>query len=763
MTRIYLGLVIFLFSLAVVDLTVGVSNDAVNFLNSAIGSKVATFRTIIIVAALGIFLGAIFSTGMMDIARHGIFNPSYFTFKEVMTIFVAVMSSDIILLDFFNTLGLPTSTTVSMVFELLGGSFAIATLKAAGTPDLPLGSLLNTSKALSVITAIFFSVPIAFFFGLLIQYISRLIFTFTYNNKSLKWKIGLFGGIATTAISYFIIIKGIGDLSFLPGHIGEWIKGHTGQMILYVFVGSTILMEFLYFLKIDVLKILVLLGTFALAMSFAGNDLVNFIGVPLAGLSSYQDFAANGTDPSSFLMSSLNESARTPVFILAAAGVIMIFALATSKKAQNVVKTSVDLSRQDEGDEMFGSSRTARVLVRMSNGISTWIQEHTPVQVEAWINTRFNSEMAINDNGAAFDKVRATVNLVVASLLIALGTSLTLPLSTTYVTFMVAMGTSLADRAWSRESAVFRITGVISVIGGWFVTAAVAFGLSYIISTIMHFTGNVGTCIIAALAMVLIIRRNIIAPSKVDSSNEDAIYAEMMKTKDNDRIVELLDQHILGFEKEYLDYAQYAYQQITDGFMMEDLRMLSKATDALREERDAIKKSRRKEMLALRRLDPADSMEKNTWFHLGINSCEEINYSLRRICDPCLEHIDNNFTPMTDEEKTEFRPLRDNVVYMIKKVIEVIASGDFANAYEVRDLCNKSEASLSEVRKTLLFRMQSSKENLTTAYVYLNMIQESEQIIITLRHLLRAAHHYHYASDPEHTTGFRDPQENPNA
>ena len=313
------------------------------------------------------------------------------------------------------------------------------------------------------------------------------------------------------------------------------------------------------------------------------------------------------------------------------------------------------------------------------------------------------------------------------------------------------------------ESAVFRITGVISVIGGWFVTAAVAFGLSYIISTIMHFTGNVGTCIIAALAMVLIIRRNIIAPSKVDSSNEDAIYAEMMKTKDNDRIVELLDQHILGFEKEYLDYAQYAYQQITDGFMMEDLRMLSKATDALREERDAIKKSRRKEMLALRRLDPADSMEKNTWFHLGINSCEEINYSLRRICDPCLEHIDNNFTPMTDEEKTEFRPLRDNVVYMIKKVIEVIASGDFANAYEVRDLCNKSEASLSEVRKTLLFRMQSSKENLTTAYVYLNMIQESEQIIITLRHLLRAAHHYHYASDPEHTTGFRDPQENPNA
>lgn len=448
MESIYLGIVIFLFLLAIFDLTVGVSNDAVNFLNSAIGAKAASFKTIILIAAVGIFCGATMSNGMMEIARHGIFRPEAFHFNELMCIFLAVMVTDVVLLDIFNTLGMPTSTTVSMVFELLGGTFALAMLKiAAGPESLTFAELLNTEKALTVILGIFLSVAIAFFFGTLVQYLSRIIFTFNYTTK-LKWTIGLFGGIAVTAIIYFMLIKGIKDASFMTDAHKLWVKDNTLTIVGGCFVFFTVLMQILHWCKVNVFKVIVLLGTFALAMAFAGNDLVNFVGVPLAGFSSYTDFMANGNGVANdYLMGALNEPAKTPFIFLFLSGVIMVISLITSKKAQNVIKTSVDLSRQDDGNEMFGSSAIARSLVRSMTTLGNNISKIIPEKVKVWLYSRFNKDEAILANGAAFDLVRASVNLVLAGLLIALGTSLKLPLSTTYVAFMVAMGSSLADRA----------------------------------------------------------------------------------------------------------------------------------------------------------------------------------------------------------------------------------------------------------------------------------------------------------------------------
>ena len=370
-----------------------------------------------------------------------------------MYIFHAVMVTDIILLDVFNSLGLPTSTTVSMVFELLGATFAMAMLKMASADDgMGFADYMNTEKALSVIMAIFVSVAIALVFGFLIQYVTRLLFSFSFK-KNLKWKIGIFGGIALTAIVYFMLIKGAKDLSFMTPEVKGWINDNTGLLLLCFFIGFTVLMQVLYFCKVNVFKVIVLVGTFSLATAFAGNDLVNFIGVPLAGYSSYVDYmGAGGGNPTGHMMGALNEPASTPIIFLFCAGIVMVIALATSKKAHNVTKTEIGLSRQEEGDEMFGSSRVARSIVRWSNATAGKIIEITPARVRNWINSRFDETQIDKADGAAYDLVRASVNLMVASMLIAFGTSLKLSLSTTYITFMVAMSTSLADRAWSRKA-----------------------------------------------------------------------------------------------------------------------------------------------------------------------------------------------------------------------------------------------------------------------------------------------------------------------
>ena len=529
METFYLFLVIFLFVLAIVDLSVGVSNDAVNFLNSAIGARAASFKVIIAIAAVGVFVGAALSNGMMDIARHGIYQPQHFYFSEIMCILAAVMLTDVVLLDIFNSLGMPTSTTVSMVFELVGGTVAIALVKIASSSGaLQLGDLLNTEKAFTVILGIFLSVAIAFFFGVIVQYLSRILFSFNYK-KSSKYFIGLFGGLAATSIIYFMLIKGLKTSSFMTGEFKDMVYANTGMIVLGCMVFFTILMQVLHWLKVNVFKVVILMGTFALALAFAGNDLVNFIGVPLAGYSSYMDLMAQGgtTTTDTFLMTSLLGPAQTPWYFLVGSGVVMVIALATSKKAQNVVKTSLDLSRQSDGEESFGTSPVARVLVRNCSNISATLLSIVPTPVKNWIDSRFNQSEMIMDDKASFDLVRASVNVVLSRLLIALGTSLKLPLSTTYVAFMVAMGTSLADRAWGRESAVYRITGVLSVIGGWFITAGAAFTICFIVALLIYWGGIPALVAMIGLAIYSLVRSHFAYKAKL---RKEALKEEVNST-----------------------------------------------------------------------------------------------------------------------------------------------------------------------------------------------------------------------------------------
>ena len=742
MEPIYLCIVVFLLCLAVFDLFVGVSNDAVNFLNSAIGAKVAKFRTVLIVASAGVAIGAIMSSGMMDVARHGIMQPSNFSFYDVMTIFLAVMVTDIIVLDMFNTLGMPTSTTVSLVFELLGGTFILAVLKVAADPNLAFSDLLNTDKALSVIIAIFVSVAIAFVFGIIVQWLSRIVFTFNYKHHS-RYSIAIFGGIAFTALAYFIFLKGIAKSHYIAEDVRTWVEANTQMLLLATFVGSSVVMEVLHLLRVNIFRLIVLMGTFALAMPFAGNDLVNFIGVPLAGLDSYNDYVANsgGVGVSHFMMDSLNGSAQTPPVYLFAAGVVMIVAMATSKKAQNVIKTSVDLARQDEGDEMFGSSRAARSIVRATQESSSWISQYMPKSIARWIDSRFNKEEAELNEGAAFDVVRAAINLVLASLLITVGTNYKLPLSTTYVTFMVAMGSSLADRAWSRESAVFRVTGVISVIGGWFITAGVAFVSCAIVCIIMYYGGIVAKIAFMALVVFLLIRSNRKYAEKEKDADKEDVFRLMMRTRDPEIVWDLLAKHVSRTQSFVTRFAMQNFNAIIDGLESERAKTLRHASNELNKEKTELKKYRRQELLALRRVPTEIAIERNTWFHLGINSSEQFIYCLRRILDPVKEHVDNNFNPLPAEYIEEFRPIRAQINDLMQQTESQISTCRFENYRETLALADQCKDELSVIRKKHIDRIQQSKDNskLQVSLVYLNLLQESQQLLSNMRHQLRAA------------------------
>ena len=743
METLYLGIVIFLFMLAIFDLLVGVSNDAVNFMNSAVGAKVARYRTIIIVAAVGVFVGAIMSNGMMDIARHGIFQPANFSFYEIMCILLAVMVTDVVLLDVFNTLGLPTSTTVSMVFELLGGTFILAILKIIGdhTGLLSLGDMMNTEKALSVIMGIFLSVAIAFIAGTVVQYISRLIFSFNYK-KHLSWTIGVFGGISVTALAYFVLIKGLKSAPFMSAESLAWIDENTTLLVAGCFVFFTILMQILHWCKVNVFRIIVLLGTFSLALAFAGNDLVNFIGVPLAGFSAYTDYVANsnGAGIHDFMMTSLMSSAKTPAIFLLASGIIMVYALATSKKAKNVIKTSVDLARQEEGDEMFGSSALARTIVRRATAINEFLVKVIPAGMRRWIDSRFNKDEVILENGAAFDMVRAAVNLVLSGLLIIIGTTMKLPLSTTYVTFIVAMGSSLADRAWGRESAVYRITGMLSVIGGWFITAFVAFTICALITAIMFYTSFVGMFIFICVAVFLLIRSNIKYSKKEKSEQQDDIFKRMMASKDKAEILSLLRQHVKGTLTDYIAYTEQAYMQVTDGFINEDLKQLKRVMNSTDEQKKMLKKRRRKEILGLRRIPIPIAIEKNTWFHLGSNSCEQMLYCLKRICEPCKEHVDNNFNPISKECITEFLPIREELCQLMERTRTAIENNNYTEADDILVKGDALKNKISALRKQQMNRMQEADNaSLKASMVYLNILQETQELVSIWRHLLRAS------------------------
>ncbi|CCX61122.1 putative uncharacterized protein [Bacteroides sp. CAG:598] len=741
METIYLGIVIFLFVLAIFDLVVGVSNDAVNFLNSAIGAKAASFKTIIFIAGVGVFIGAALSNGMMDIARHGIYQPQHFYFAEIMCILLAVMLTDVVLLDVFNTMGMPTSTTVSMVFELLGGTFALSLIKVYSSEGtLGLGDLINTDKALSVIMAIFVSVAIAFFFGMLVQWLARIVFTFNYK-KHMKYSIGIFGGIATTSIIYFMLIKGLKDSSFMTAEYKNWIHDNTLMLVGAFFVFFTILMQILHICKVNVFKVIVLLGTFALALAFAGNDLVNFIGVPLAGYSSFMDYTANGqaAGADGYLMTSLLGPAKTPWYFLFGSGAVMVIALATSKKAHNVIKTSVDLSRQDEGEENFGSTPIARTLVRFSLTLANGISKITPEGTKRWIDNRFRKDEAIIADGAAFDMVRASVNLVLAGLLIALGTSLKLPLSTTYVTFMVAMGSSLADRAWGRDSAVFRITGVLSVIGGWFITAGAAFTFCFFVTLFIHYGGTVAIILLIGVAVFLLIRSQVMFKKRKAKEKKDETLKQLLSSSDNAEILRLLQTHTREELGKILAFTEENFERISTSFLHENLRGLRRSMGSVKFEKQLIKQMKRTGTLAMSHLDNNTILEKGLYYYQGNDFASELVYSVGRLCEPCLEHVDNTFKPLDAIQKGEFADVTEGITYLLQVCRNRIENNNYDDMDTDIRKANELNGQLAHLKREELQRIQSHTGSIKVSMVYLTMVQEAQNVVTYTSNLLKVS------------------------
>lgn len=736
----YLFVVLFMFTLAVIDLTVGVSNDAVNFLSSAVGSKAAKVKHVLIVAALGVFVGASFSSGMMDVARHGIFDPRFFTFENVMCIYLAVVISDVFLLDLFNSLGLPTSTTVSMVFELLGASFITALISSGGSGL----AMLNTDRALTIIISIFLSVAIAFIFGLVVQWISRIIFTFHYR-KNLGSKIGLYGGFATTAIIYFMLVKGLKGsalVGYLPLSVHDFIYEDTALFLMAAFLFFTVLMQLLYWLKVNVLKVVVLMGTFSLAMAFAGNDLVNFIGVTLAGFESFKDLVANGNGAvDSFTMGSLNLPAKTNVLFLIGAGVVMVYALFTSKKARKVLQTSIDLSsQQNEENEMFGTSSIARNMVRAVAKLVDAVSRNTPDSVKAWIGKRFTPLEERED--VAFDLVRASVNLVLAGLLIAVGTSFKLPLSTTYVTFMVGMGSSLADRAWGRESAVYRVTGVVSVVGGWFITAGAAFIIAAFVSSIMNFGGIIAMYVMIALVIYLLIRSHVNYNKKKDNEKVDEKMLVVFKSDDQNEVWKNLMSHTADTLTHTLSFSAETFKTMFESFSKDALRPLKGALIRIVEEKALMKKERRAETRGLQRIDQQLAFERSTWYHLCTNSCQQMLNTLTRIGEPMKEHADNSFSPLSKVYVEEFSPYCRDIYNVLKDINEIILTGNYDAAEEVSARAKQLKHSLANLRKEQTMRLHQSQGSLRMDFVYLNLIQESHELLSEVRNLLRGSNKF---------------------
>lgn len=741
----YMLIVVFLFALAIIDLWVGVSNDAVNFIGAAVGSRAAKFKYVMLVAALGVFVGATFSNGMMEVARSGIFNPDVFYFNEVMVIFLAVMVSDVFLLDLFNSLGLPTSTTVSMVFELLGAAFIVAVMKIfIGDTDINLVELLNTEKALVMIISIFLSVAVAFVFGLVVQWISRLIFTFHYK-KGLSSKIGIFGGLAVTSIVYFMLIKGLKGTTLVSGEVKDFVNENTLAILLCCFVVFSLLMQLLHWCKVNVFKVVVLVGTFSLALAFAGNDLVNFIGVTLAGCDSFLTFVSPenvGVSPDALGMSSLSGETKTSSLLLLGAGLIMVVALWTSKKARKVLQTSIGLSsRQNGEDEMFGTSSFARNIVRVSTKFVTTVAHHTPVGIKRWINNRFKPLEEKED--VAFDLVRASVNLVLGGLLIAVGTSLKLPLSTTYVTFMVGMGASLADRAWGRESAVYRVTGVVSVVGGWFITAGAAFILAALVALVMYFGGLPVMFVMIALVIYLLYRSSVAYKKKSEADKVDSDKVVMFNSDDKNEVWGALKSHSAMTLSHSLTFTADMYRRIFDAFAKDSLRPVRSSIVRISEEKALLKKNRRLETRAMQRIDAQIAIECSAWYHLCTNSSQQMLNTLTRMAEPVKEHLEHSFSPLSKSECDEFSPYSHEIYGILQEIETIISTNDYTTAGSVSLRAKELKHKLASLRKELTLRLHQTKGSLRTDFVYLNIVQESHELLSEVRNLLRGGQKFY--------------------
>ena len=731
---------IVLFLLAISDLIVGVGNDAVNFLNSAIGSKVAPIKIILSVAALGVLTGATFSSGMMEIARSGVFYPQNFYFNEIIIIFLAVMIADVVLLDTFNTFGLPTSTTVSIIFELLGAAVAVSLIKIYGSTDTlsDLSSYINSGKALAIISGILLSVVVAFTFGTIIQFFTRLLFSFDYE-KNLRKYGALWGSFAITSIVYFMLVKGAKGASFITEETLAWLNQNTLKVLLYSFGFFTVILQILLSIfRINILRIIVLVGTFSLAMAFAGNDLVNFIGVPLAGYESIKLFMADpALNPDTFTMEFLLNPVKTPTIFLLLAGFIMVLTLFFSKKARTVTKTEVDLARQSSGVERFSSSYFSRSIVRRSIETSKIIIPILPKRLISFIESRFDDKTfkkktPVKGEEASFDLLRASVNMFVASILIAFATSLKLPLSTTYVTFMVAMGTSLSDRAWGRESAVYRISGVITIIGGWFITAFSAFTLAFVVAVFIHWGGQTATIIAILLALFFVIRTHFIHKKRT-AKEELKDKNEQYELLNEDSILEKCNSTI----NHVVLNVSSLYFMTMHHLINENRKQLKKVIKGIDDLNVYTKDLKDNIYSTLKKLED-NSIETGHFYVQMVDYMREIAHCMKYISDPIYEHLDNQHPPLIPDQAKDLNLLNEELNSFYSYVLNTTKKQNFTDLNAILVQQQLIIDLISKINKKQIRLIKDELIGTRNSLMYMNLLNETKNLVLYTINMVKA-------------------------
>ncbi len=740
MSEIYTIIVAILGLLAVSGLFVGVTNDAVNFLNSAIGSKAASMRTILIVASLGILLGVVTSSGMMEVARSGMFNPALFTFHEVMMLYLGVMFANIILLDLYNSMGLPTSTTVSLIFCLLGSAIAVSLYKIMGTPDGSLSSLsefINTSRAMGIVSAILLSVVIAFTVGTAVMYLSRVIFSFRYI-KALNRFGAAWCGISLTAIVYFAVFKGLKN-AIAGNEFIQMIDQNIGIALVICWAICSLLLFFVQRFKINILRVTILSGTFALALAFAGNDLVNFIGVPVAGFDAYN--IAHHSGDTQMMMGALAKNVPANFLFLLGAGLIMILTLWTSKKAMQVTETELSLAAQDdESRQQYGSSLFSRTIVRAALNISNGFERVVPASIRQKLANRFETA-DIEHSGAPFDMIRATVNLTTSALLISLATSLKLPLSTTYVCFMVAMGSSLADRAWGRESAVYRISGVMTVVAGWFVTALGGFIIALLVGLVLIYGGTPAFVIITLLCGWMLYHSNFSKKAKHNHSESK-----------NETLPHSAEEIIQNLRKEICSTTEAAtrlYDRTLIAVMRENRKELR---NMVKESNDLFYLSRERKYALLPTLRKLQSSDVNTahYYVQVVDYLNEMTKALAHITRPAFDHIDNNHEGLSKDQARDLMRINDDVEEIYRMINTMLHTGDFTNIETVLSLRDELFESIADAIKSELTRINENRSNTKASMLYLTILNETKNMVLQSRNLLKSQQYFlkHKDSSP---------------
>ncbi|MFV9551612.1 inorganic phosphate transporter [Algibacter sp. PT7-4] len=760
MGDIYIYMLVALAFLAIADLVVGVSNDAVNFLNSAIGSKAVSFKTIMIIASIGVAVGALTSSGMMEVARKGIFNPGEFMFDEIMIIFMAVMITDILLLDFFNTLGLPTSTTVSIVFELLGASVCIAVIKIYSDNNqtlLDLGNYINNEKAIEIILGILLSVVVAFSIGALIQFLSRLLLSFNFNDKP-KLFGAIFSGFAVTSIMYFILIKGIKNASFMNDGVKDLISGHPAALLGIGFIIFTLIsLIIISVFKTNIYKIIIIVGTFALAVAFAGNDLVNFIGVPIAALDAHTNFSGSGVLPSEFRMSSLSEAVPAQPILLLIAGLIMVLTLWFSSKAKAVVKTSVDLSRQDSGEERFEPNSLSRGIVRGSIALSEGFNTLIPNTAKVYIDKQFQKArptIALKpEDVPAFDLVRASVNLMVASVLISIATSMKLPLSTTYVTFMVAMGTSLADRAWGSESAVYRVAGVLNVIGGWFFTAFSAFVAAAIMAVTLYYGRGYALAALLTLAIILLFR-NYLSHRKQSKVLKEENSLEKAESSSTQGVIVESAENIANVVKR----GNRIYTNAINGLATHNLKLLKKNKRNIEKLSNEIESLRDNIFYFIKNLEEPSVTASNFYINI-LSHLQDLAQSLEYISNVSYKHVNNNHKKLKFTQIKELKEVDSILETLFNDTKAAFNSGSFEEIGSVLNRKDNIFSMLTEKIQKQVERTRTEESSPKNTTLYFSVLLETKDLLKATMTLLEEYYNAHDASVEPATISNSDEEE----